>query len=39
MHLIGIQGMPRRVADYSSQFATWNLIISIASFGVSASRR
>ncbi len=32
MHLIGIQGMPRRVADYSSQFATWNLIISIASF-------
>ena len=32
MHLIGIQGMPRRVADYSTQFATWNLIISIASF-------
>jgi len=32
MHLIGIQGMPRRVADYSSQFATWNLIISISSF-------
>jgi cytochrome c oxidase subunit I len=37
MHLIGIQGMPRRVADYSSQFATWNLIISIASFGLGLS--
>ncbi|MBJ7329938.1 MAG: cytochrome c oxidase subunit I [Solirubrobacteraceae bacterium] len=32
MHLIGIQGMPRRVADYSEQFANWNLAISIASF-------
>src|SRR5450631_991320 len=37
MHLIGIQGMPRRVADYASQFATWNLIISIASFGLGLS--
>ena len=32
MHLIGVQGMPRRVSDYADQFATWNLIISIASF-------
>ncbi|HLW93772.1 MAG TPA: cytochrome c oxidase subunit I [Solirubrobacteraceae bacterium] len=32
MHLIGIQGMPRRVADYSAQFASWNLAISIASW-------
>ncbi|TML98996.1 MAG: cytochrome c oxidase subunit I [Actinobacteria bacterium] len=32
MHLIGIQGMPRRVADYAEQFAGWNLAISIASF-------
>src|SRR5207253_6996464 len=32
MHLIGIQGMPRRVADYSQQFAAWNLIISLSSF-------
>ena len=31
MHLIGVQGMPRRVADYADQFATWNLIISLAS--------
>jgi cytochrome c oxidase subunit 1 len=37
MHLIGIQGMPRRVADYSTQFATWNLIISLASFGLGLS--
>jgi len=32
MHLIGIQGMPRRVADYAQQFAGWNAFISIASF-------
>ncbi len=32
MHLIGVQGMPRRVADYPEQFATWNLVISLASF-------
>lgn len=32
MHLLGLQGMPRRVADYSEQFATWNMIISVASF-------
>src|SRR3989440_1641963 len=32
MHIIGLQGMPRRVADYAEQFAGWNLAISIASF-------
>src|SRR5947209_2078050 len=32
MHLIGIQGMPRRVADYAQEFAGWNLAISISSF-------
>jgi cytochrome c oxidase subunit 1 len=32
MHLIGVQGMPRRVYDYADQFATWNIIVSIASF-------
>jgi cytochrome c oxidase subunit I len=37
MHVIGIEGMPRRVADYSSQFATWNLLISIASFALGLS--
>jgi cytochrome c oxidase subunit 1 len=37
MHVVGIEGMPRRVADYADQFATWNLIISLASFGVGLS--
>ncbi len=37
MHIIGIQGMPRRVADYAATYATWNLIISIASFGIGIS--
>ena len=32
MHIIGVQGMPRRVYDYADKFATWNLIISIAAF-------
>ena len=30
MHWIGMQGMPRRVADYAAQFADFNLFISIA---------
>jgi cytochrome c oxidase subunit I len=37
MHLIGIQGMPRRVATYEPQFADWNLFISISSFVLGAS--
>jgi cytochrome c oxidase subunit 1 len=37
MHLIGIEGMPRRVADYAARFATWNLIISFASFLIGVS--
>jgi len=37
MHLIGVQGMPRRVYDYADQFATWNMIISIASFALGLS--
>jgi cytochrome c oxidase subunit 1 len=37
MHLIGTQGMPRRVSDYAPEFANWNLFISIASFGLGAS--
>src|ERR687895_681514 len=32
MHLIGTQGMPRRVSDYDPTFGDWNLFISIASF-------
>src|SRR3954462_9619184 len=37
MHWLGIQGMPRRVADYVPRFADVNLFISIASFGLGAS--
>ena len=37
MHYIGLQGMPRRVADYAKHFADLNLFISIASFGLGAS--
>jgi cytochrome c oxidase subunit I len=32
MHIIGVQGMPRRVYDYAEQFAAWNLFISISAF-------
>ncbi|HEU4701637.1 MAG TPA: cbb3-type cytochrome c oxidase subunit I [Conexibacter sp.] len=32
MHVIGVQGMPRRVADYAEEFAGMNLAITIASF-------
>jgi cytochrome c oxidase subunit I len=32
MHIIGVEGMPRRVSDYASKFADWNLFISISSF-------
>jgi cytochrome c oxidase subunit 1 len=32
MHLIGMQGMPRRVAEYADKFAAWNLFISFSAF-------
>src|SRR5689334_16079880 len=37
MHIIGVQGMPRRVSDYDPQFGTWNMIISISSFFLGVS--
>jgi cytochrome c oxidase subunit 1 len=37
MHIIGINGMPRRVADYAAKYADWNLIISIMSWGLGLS--
>jgi len=37
MHIIGVQGMPRRVSDYSPEFGTWNMVISLASFFLGAS--
>ena len=33
MHIVGTQGMPRRVSDYVPRFGDMNLFISIASFG------
>jgi cytochrome c oxidase subunit I len=32
MHFVGVDGMPRRVADYADQFATLNAFISVSSF-------
>jgi cytochrome c oxidase subunit I len=37
MHVLGLQGMPRRVSTYASQFSGMNLFISIASFGLGLS--
>jgi cytochrome c oxidase subunit 1 len=43
MHLYGVEGMPRRVADYSRylhgipHLAAWNLFVSLASFALGAS--
>jgi cytochrome c oxidase subunit I len=37
MHILGTQGMPRRVADYLPKFADLNMFISLASFGLGIS--
>jgi cytochrome c oxidase subunit I len=37
MHWVGLQGMPRRVADYAAEFGDWNLVISAFSFLLGAS--
>ena len=37
MHWVGLQGMPRRVADYAPEFGNWNMVISMPSFGLGAS--
>jgi cytochrome c oxidase subunit I len=37
MHIIGVQGMPRRVYTYDPAFGNWNLVISIASFVLGTS--
>src|SRR5437764_3325646 len=38
MHILGLQGMPRRVATYAGKFADLNLFIAIASFATGLSR-
>jgi cytochrome c oxidase subunit 1 len=37
MHILGLQGMPRRVATYAAKFADMNLFISIMSLGLGFS--
>ncbi len=37
MHWLGLQGMPRRVADYEDRFADLNLLISVSSFVLGVS--
>ena len=38
MHWIGMEGMPRRVADYAAEFGDWNLMISVSSFLLGAAQ-
>jgi cytochrome c oxidase subunit 1 len=37
MHILGTEGMPRRVSDYATKFADLNLFVSLASFALGAS--
>src|SRR5277367_6225476 len=37
MHILGTEGMPRRVAYYVARFADLNMFISLASFGLDVS--
>jgi cytochrome c oxidase subunit 1 len=37
MHWVGLVGMPRRVADYAAEYASLNMVVSIASFALGAS--
>jgi cytochrome c oxidase subunit 1 len=38
MHFLGLAGMPRRYADYPTQFADFNLIASIGALGFGLSQ-
>ncbi len=37
-HFLGLAGMPRRIPDYSVQFADWNMVSSIGAFGFGLSQ-
>ena len=37
-HFLGLAGMPRRIPDYSVQFADWNMISSIGGFAFGVSQ-
>jgi cytochrome c oxidase subunit 1 len=38
MHFLGLAGMPRRIPDYSQQFADFNMVASIGAFGFGLSQ-
>jgi cytochrome c oxidase subunit 1 len=38
MHFVGLAGMPRRIPDYSVQFADFNMVASIGAFGFGLSQ-
>jgi cytochrome c oxidase subunit 1 len=38
MHFLGLAGMPRRIPDYSTQFADFNMVASIGAFGFGLSQ-
>ena len=38
VHFVGLAGMPRRIPDYSLQFADWNMIATIGAFGFGFSQ-
>jgi cytochrome c oxidase subunit 1 len=38
MHFLGLAGMPRRIPDYATQFADFNMVASIGAFGFGASQ-
>jgi cytochrome c oxidase subunit 1 len=37
MHWLGLEGMPRRVADYADKFAGWNMFVTISAFALGLS--
>jgi cytochrome c oxidase subunit 1 len=38
MHFLGLAGMPRRIPDYSTQFADFNTVASIGAIGFGLSQ-
>jgi cytochrome c oxidase subunit 1 len=38
MHWLGMNGMPRRVADYAAEYAGWNLFVSVCAFVLGAAQ-
>ncbi|MFT3906730.1 MAG: cytochrome c oxidase subunit I [Steroidobacteraceae bacterium] len=37
-HFLGLAGMPRRIPDYATQFADWNMVSSLGGFAFGASQ-